>query len=180
MSLLTSHTPGGITTNVERSARPTPRQLMQNSRRAMFTMDSTCFDIFPVLWVTSLSPTSSIQCGSACLTTCRSRFSPSWRCTNGSTSTMQSGYPCLLTMTSHQKELIWGCFAMEWEADEGNELVPAWSGNPVSTRQKPRSASHIQSCNWMRTGSVQFYMHTRYKSHYDATLSYLEVAMHCF
>jgi len=103
MSLLTSNTPGGITTYIERSAMPTPRQPMPNSRRAMFTEDSTCFDIFPVSWETSLSPTSSIQCRSACLITSRSGFSNSWRRTNGSTSTMQSGYPCLLTTTSHQK-----------------------------------------------------------------------------
>jgi hypothetical protein len=55
------------------------------------------------LWVTSPSPTSFIQCRSACLTTSRSGFSTSWRRTNGSPSTMQSGYPCLLTTTSHQK-----------------------------------------------------------------------------
>ena len=49
MSLLTSNTPGGITTYIERSAMPTPRQPMPNSRHAMFTEDSMCFDIFPVL-----------------------------------------------------------------------------------------------------------------------------------
>ena len=47
--LLTSDTHGGITTYIERSAIPTPRQPMQDSRRAMFTQDSTCFDIFPGL-----------------------------------------------------------------------------------------------------------------------------------
>jgi len=49
MCILTSNTPSGITTYIEHSAMPTPRQLMRNSRRAMFTEDSTCFDIFPVL-----------------------------------------------------------------------------------------------------------------------------------
>jgi len=77
MSLLTSNTPGGITTYMEHSAMPTRRQQMRNSRRAMFTEDSTCFDIFPVSSGTSLSPTSSRQCRSACLTTSRSGFSTS-------------------------------------------------------------------------------------------------------
>jgi len=103
MSLLTSNAPGRIITYIERSAMPTPRQQMPNSRCAMFTGDSTCFDICHVLWATSLSTTSSIQCRSACLTASRSGFSTSWRRTNGSTSTMQSGYPWLLTTTSHQK-----------------------------------------------------------------------------
>jgi hypothetical protein len=49
MCILTSNTPSGITTYIERSAMPTPRQWMLNSRRAMFTEDSTCFDTFPVL-----------------------------------------------------------------------------------------------------------------------------------
>jgi len=101
--ILTRNTAGGITTYIERSAMPTPRQRMPNSGRAMFTEDSTCFDIFPVLWAFSRSPTSSIQCRSACLTTSRSGFSTSWRRTNSSTSTMESSYPCLLTTTSHQK-----------------------------------------------------------------------------
>jgi len=48
MSFLTSNTPGGITTYIEHSTMPTPRQPMPNSRRAMFTEHSTCFDIFPV------------------------------------------------------------------------------------------------------------------------------------
>jgi hypothetical protein len=48
MSLLTSNTPGGITTYIERSAMPTPMQPMLNTRRAMFNEDSLCFDIFPV------------------------------------------------------------------------------------------------------------------------------------
>jgi len=103
ISLLTSNTPDGITTYIERSVMPTARQPMPNSRHAMFTEDSTCFDIFPASWATSLSPTCSIQCRSACLTSSRSGFSTSWRGTNGSTSKMQSGYPCLLTTTSNQK-----------------------------------------------------------------------------
>jgi len=48
MSLLTSNTPGGITTYIERSAMPTPMQPMPNSHRAMSAEDSTCFDKFPV------------------------------------------------------------------------------------------------------------------------------------
>jgi len=103
MSILTSNTHNGITTYVERSAMPTPKQPMPTSRCAMFTEDSTCFDIFPVSWATSRSLTSSILCRSACLTTSRSGFSTTWRRTNGSTSTMQSGYPFLLTTTSHKK-----------------------------------------------------------------------------
>jgi hypothetical protein len=47
MFLLTSNTPGGMTTYIEHSAMPTPRQPMLNSRRAMATEDSTGFDIFP-------------------------------------------------------------------------------------------------------------------------------------
>jgi hypothetical protein len=49
MSLLTSNTPGGITTYIERSVMPTTRQPILNSRRAMSTEDSTCFDILPFL-----------------------------------------------------------------------------------------------------------------------------------
>jgi len=49
MTLLTSNTTGGITTYIERSAMPTARLAMPNSRHAMFTEDSTCFNIFPVL-----------------------------------------------------------------------------------------------------------------------------------
>ena len=103
LSLLRSNTPGRITTYIERSAMPTPMQPMPNFRRAMFTLDWTYFDILPVLSTTSLNLTSSIQWGSACMTTSSSGFSTSWRPANGSTSTMQSAYPCLLTMTSPQK-----------------------------------------------------------------------------
>jgi hypothetical protein len=48
MFLVTSNTPGGITTYIERLAMPTPRQLMPNCHRAMVTEDSTWFNIFPV------------------------------------------------------------------------------------------------------------------------------------
>jgi len=112
--LLTSNTPGGIITYIQHSAMPTPRQPMPNSRPAMFTEDSKCFDIFPMLWVNSLSLTSSIQFRSACMTTSRSAFSTSWRRMNGSTSTMQSGYPCLRTITSHQKMLL-GYFKSQFQ-----------------------------------------------------------------
>jgi len=60
ISLLTSNTHGGITTYTECSAMPTPRQPMPNSHRTRFTVDSTYFDMFPVLWATSRSPTSCI------------------------------------------------------------------------------------------------------------------------
>jgi len=49
MCILTSNTPGGITTYIERSAIPTPRQRMPNSCRAIFSQDSTYFDILPVM-----------------------------------------------------------------------------------------------------------------------------------
>jgi len=103
MSLLTRNSPRGITTNIERSVMPTPIEPMPNCRHTMFTEDSTCFDIFLISWVTSRSPTSYIQCRSACLTTCRGGFSSSRRRTHSSTCTMQSGYPCLLTTTWHQR-----------------------------------------------------------------------------
>jgi len=103
MSVATSSTRGGTTTYITCSAMPTPRQPMLNYRRPIFTQDSTCLETFPVSWAPSLSPTSSIQCRSACLTTSSSVSSTSWRRTNGSTRTMLSGYPCLLTITSHQK-----------------------------------------------------------------------------
>ena len=69
---------------------------------------------------------------------------------------------------------------MEWEGDEGNELVPTWSCNPVSTRQKPRSASHIQTPIECTRALWEFYMYAQYKSHDDATLSYMEDALHRF
>ena len=103
MCILTSNTPSWITTYIECSAMPTPRRPMQNSHRARFTEDSMCFDIFLVLWATSLSPTFSIECRSACLITSRSGFSTLWRRTNGSTSTMHCYYPHLHTMTSYHK-----------------------------------------------------------------------------
>ena len=102
MPLLASNTPGGIITCIERSAMPTPRQPMLNSRRAIFSEDLTCFNIFPVLWASSLCSTFSIPCRLVCLTTSRCGLSASWRRTNGSTSPTQSGYLCLHTTTSHQ------------------------------------------------------------------------------
>jgi len=103
MCILTSNAPGRITTYIEHWAMPTPRQLMPNCPRSMFSKDSMCFEIFPALWATCLTLTSSIQFGLACLTTSRSGYPTSWRRTNSSTSTMQSSDLCLLTMTSHQK-----------------------------------------------------------------------------
>jgi hypothetical protein len=41
---------------------------------------------------------------------------------------------------------------MEWEGDEGNELVSTWSCNPVSMRWKPSSSCHIQLHNTVRRG----------------------------
>jgi len=43
---------------------------------------------------------------------------------------------------------------MQWEVEEANEPVAAWSCNPVSTRRKPHSSSHFQSHNWVHTGIV--------------------------
>jgi len=43
---------------------------------------------------------------------------------------------------------------MEWEGDEGNEPVPAWSCNTASIRRKPSSASHFQSHTWVHAGNV--------------------------
>jgi hypothetical protein len=143
VSLMTSNTPSGITLYIERLAIPTPRQPMPNSCRTIFTEDSTCFVIFPVLPVTFLSPTYAIQYRSACLATSRCRFSTSWRRMNSLTSTMQSRYLCLLTTTSQQKSVIWSSFSIEWEGYEGNELLPSWSCNQVSTRRKPYRASNI-------------------------------------
>jgi len=102
MSLQTGNTPTGITTHMERSVMPIPGQPMQNSRLAMFTKDSTCFDIFPASWATTRSLSSSIQWRSACLSSSRSGFLTSWTRADGWTSTMQSGYPSLLSTTSHQ------------------------------------------------------------------------------
>ena len=77
MSLLTSNTPGGITTCTERSAMPIPRQPIPNSCCAMFSEDSTYLYIIPVSGAISRSPTSSIRFRLACLTTSSNRFSPS-------------------------------------------------------------------------------------------------------
>jgi hypothetical protein len=48
ISLLTSNTPGKITTYIEHSVMPTPRQPMPYSGRAIFMDDSICFHIFLV------------------------------------------------------------------------------------------------------------------------------------
>jgi len=54
---------------------------------------------------------------------------------------------------------------MEWERDERNEPVPAWSCNPVSTWCKPRWASHIQLRNWVHRGIVSIlYVCSKYIS----------------
>jgi hypothetical protein len=49
MCILTNNTQGEITTYIERSVMPTPRQLMLNSHRAMFAEDLMSFDTFPAL-----------------------------------------------------------------------------------------------------------------------------------
>jgi len=103
MSLLTSNTAARITTYIESSTMPTPRQLMPNSRPTMSTKDSKCFNIFPLSWATSWSVNASIQCRSACLTSSRSEVSATCRLTNSWIRTMPSGYPCLLTKTSHHQ-----------------------------------------------------------------------------
>jgi hypothetical protein len=82
---------------------PKPRWPKLITHCAMFTDVSTCLDIFPELWATSLRLTSLIQCRSACLTTSRGRLSPSWRRSNGTTPTIESWYPCLLTRTAHEE-----------------------------------------------------------------------------
>ena len=103
MSLLTRITPGGITTYIECSVLPTPRKPMLNSLHAIFTKDSTCFNIFPTSWATSPSPACSIQSSSPCLTTLRWGFLTSWRRTHGMASSMQFNYLSLLTRISQQQ-----------------------------------------------------------------------------
>jgi hypothetical protein len=49
MSLLTGDTPGRSETNINYSAMLTAMQPMRNSCRAMFTEESICFNIFPIL-----------------------------------------------------------------------------------------------------------------------------------
>jgi hypothetical protein len=49
MCILSSSTPGGITTYIECSVMPTPRQPMPNSVCAMLTENSMYFNTFPVL-----------------------------------------------------------------------------------------------------------------------------------
>ena len=181
MSLLTSNTPSGITTYIESSAMPTPRQPMPNSHRAMFTEDSMFLDIFHVSWATSWSPTFSIKCRLACLAISRSGLSTSWRRTNGSTSTMQYGYPCLLTMTSHQKTKSFEEVS-RWNGKELQEMreyllgvvtQTLWGG---STAQRP-IFHHTIECT---LGLLEFYMYASYKSHNYATLSYMEDVLRRF
>jgi len=97
------NTPGRITTYIECSAMPPPRPLILNSCQAMSTEDSMGFKIITVSWTTCRSPTSSIQCRSACLTTPNSGFSTSSSSTISMTSRIQSVYSWLLTTTSHKK-----------------------------------------------------------------------------
>jgi hypothetical protein len=103
LCLLTNNTPVGIKSYIECSTMSSPSQPMPNSDRTMFTNDSTCFDLFPLMWPTSRSPTSSTKCRSACLTISWCKFFTLWRHTNSSTSTSQAEYPWLLTTTSHKK-----------------------------------------------------------------------------
>jgi hypothetical protein len=49
VSLIPTNTSSGMTTYIERIAMLTPRQPMLNSRRTMFTKDSMCFHMIPVL-----------------------------------------------------------------------------------------------------------------------------------
>jgi len=53
------------------------------------------------------------------------------------------------------KNKSWGSFSLKRKGDKGNELLPAWSCNQVSTRRKPRLVSHIQSRNWVLMGVVR-------------------------
>jgi len=69
---------------------------------------------------------------------------------------------------------------MKEEGDEGNELVPAGSCNPVSTRRKPRSASRIQSRNECTRVLLDLHMYGRYIAHDDVTLIYMDDALHRF
>jgi len=155
MSLLTSNTPGGITTYIECSVMPTPMQPMPNCHPIMFSKDWTCVNMFPVSWATTRSLTSSIHCRLACLTTSRCGCFTSWIRTNSSTSTMHLVLHACLPRPHTKKYVIWGSFSMEWKGDEGNEPGPDWSCNPVPMRRKPRSASHIELCNLVHMAIVR-------------------------
>jgi len=78
------------------------KYILLMSHHTLFTKDSTCFNIFLLSWATTWSPTSYVQCRSACLTPSRSGFSTTCMHWSGSTSTMQCSYQCLLTTTSHE------------------------------------------------------------------------------
>jgi hypothetical protein len=69
---------------------------------------------------------------------------------------------------------------MEWEGDEGKEYVPAWSCGPVSTSGSPAQHPTFNRAIECTQALLEFYMYARYKSDNDATLSYLEDAMHRF
>jgi len=174
MSLPTSNTPGGITTNIEHSAMPTLRQLMPNSCRTMFTEDSTCFNWFPVSYATSCSPTSSIQCRLAFLNIYRTGYSTSWRRTKGSTSTMQCGYSCLITTSSqqnisHMRKFLNGMGMSQYLLGVVTQSLR--NGSPAQ--------SPIFNCAIECTRALlELYMYARYKSHDYATLSYMEDALH--
>ena len=151
---------------------PTPRQPMPNSHCAMFSEDSTCFYIFPVSWVASWSPTSSLQCRLACLFTSRSGFSTSWRGANSSTSTMQYGNLCLLTTTSHQQL----SHMKEVSQRNGKEMKEmSWYLLGDVTQSLPGASpaqhpifNHSIECTW---AILEFSMYAWYKSHDEATLS---------
>jgi hypothetical protein len=66
---------------------------------------------------------------------------------------------------------------MEWEGDEENVLVPAWICNPVSQGGSPTQCPIFYDtieCTW---ALLEFDMCTRYKSHNDASLSFMENAL---
>jgi len=151
-----------------------------NSRCSIFTEDSTCFDIFPVLWATSLSPTSSIQCRLVCLTTSRRGYSTSWRCTKCSTSTMQAGYPCLLTTTSHQK-----ISHKEVSQCNGKKMNGMSCDLLLVVTQSLRGGSPAQRSTVNRAiecthALLEFYMYAWYKTHNNATFSYMEDTWYYF
>jgi len=69
---------------------------------------------------------------------------------------------------------------MEWEGDEGDELVPAWIVTQ-SLRGGSPPRSPIFNCPIDCTRTLfEFFMYAQYKSHDDATLSYMEDALHRF
>jgi len=177
MPHLTSNTPSGITTCIEQSAMPTPRLPIPNSRHPISTEYSACFDIFPAGWATSRSPKSSIQCRSACLTTPRIRFSSSWRCINCLTSTIWLSVPAYHDLTPKNQsyeELA------QWNGKEMREMSQYWLWVETQSLQGGSPAqspifNHSIECTW---ALLEFHMHAQYKSHNDATLSYMGDALH--